>query len=90
EGIYTFHLFSDDGSALWIGDEKAIDNDGLHGRGAVSRTLALRPGLHPIRVEYFQGLGDSALELWYEGPGVPLAPVPAELLWQARPVGGPR
>ncbi len=77
DGLYVLHLFSDDGSALWMGDEKMIDNDGVHGRGEVDVRIALKAGLHPIRIAYFQGLGDKTLELWWEGPGIKLDQVPA-------------
>lgn len=80
DGVYTLHLWSDDGSALSLGGERVIDNDGLHGRGEVARLLALRAGHHPIEVGFFQGPGDAALELTIEGPGLPLQPVPGALL----------
>lgn len=80
DGVYTLHLWSDDGSALSLGGERVIDNDGLHGRGEVARLLALRAGHYPIEVGFFQGPGDAALELTIEGPGLPLQPVPEALL----------
>ena len=81
DGLYTLHLWSDDGSALWLDDEKVIDNDGLHGNGEVARDLALRAGYHPIRVEFFQGQGGRALDLTIEGPGLGLLSVPAAMLF---------
>lgn len=81
DALYTLHLWSDDGSALWLGDEKVIDNDGLHGNGEVARDLALRAGYHPIRVEFFQGQGGRALDLTIEGPGLGLQSVPATMLF---------
>ena len=80
DGVYTLHLWSDDGSALYLGEEKVIDLDGLHGNGEIPRQLALRAGYHPIRVEYFQAGGDEALDLTIEGPGLALQSVPAEML----------
>jgi alpha-mannosidase len=79
-GIYRLHLWSDDGSMMWLGDEKIIDNDGLHGKTEIYSDQPLEAGLHPIRVEFFQHLGGIALELWWEGPGVPLQEVPVEAL----------
>ncbi len=80
EGVYTLHLWSDDGSALLLGDELRIDNDGLHGRQVAQANAALAAGWHPIEVHYFQGPGGSNLELWIEGPGLELQPVPAAML----------
>lgn len=82
DGLYRLHLWSDDGSALWLDDEKVIDNDGIHGNGEIARDLALRAGYHPVRVEYFQGLGGRALSLEIEGPGLPRQEVPASLLFR--------
>jgi len=80
DGTYTFHLWSDDGSALYIDDNEVVDNDGPHGRQERKGAVALRAGLHPVRVEYYQGVGDAALELQIEGPGLALEDVPAEML----------
>ncbi len=77
QGMYRLHLWSDDGSALYLAGEQVIENDGLHGRAEIAADLPLTAGLHPIRVEFFQHLGGVALELWWEGPDIPLQPVPA-------------
>ncbi len=53
DGIYSFVLNSDDGSVLWIGTELVIDNDGWHSALEKSGQAALRKGLHPIEVRYF-------------------------------------
>jgi hypothetical protein len=69
-GIYRFALQSDDGSRLWIDDQLVIDSDGIH--PAVTRfgSLLLSPGVHHIRVAYFQGPRDMlALVLMFAGPG---------------------
>ena len=39
-GVYTFHLASDDGSRLFVGEELSIDNDGLHGLLEKKRSCA--------------------------------------------------
>ncbi len=76
EGLYTFHLWSDDGSALYLGRDKIIVNDGLHGRAAETAEVALAEGQHALRVHFFQRLGGIALDLWWEGPDIPLQRVP--------------
>jgi cytochrome c len=60
---YVFRLTSDDGSRLFIGDRLVVDYDGLHGAGDKDGEIALSAGIHPIRVEYFQGLGGKYLSL---------------------------
>ena len=80
EGMYTFHLASDDGSALYLDGERLIDNDGLHSQQIESGNVALQPGLHPIRIEYFQGRGTALVRLEWEGPGISREAVPAKAL----------
>ena len=76
DGIYTFFLASDDGSKLYVGDELLIDNDGEHGVNEVAGEVALKTGLHTIRIEYFEHGGGESLALRYAGPGIEKQPVP--------------
>ena len=75
-GVYTFHLDSDDGSRMLIGNTTVVDNDGLHSALEKSGTIALASGLHPITIEYFEKTGQDDLELEWSGPGVERAVVP--------------
>ncbi len=81
DGLYEFHLASDDGSALLLDGEVVIDNDGLHGRTERSATVALQAGHHAIEVRMFQAPGDAALDLEIEGPGLERQPIPAAWLF---------
>jgi hypothetical protein len=54
-GSYRFLLTSDDGSRLYIDGKKLIDNDGLHVPETVASIVNLKPGIHEMRVSYFQG-----------------------------------
>jgi len=54
-GVYRFALASDDGSILYIDGRKVIKNDKLHPLVEKSGSIELSPGLHSIRVSYFQG-----------------------------------
>jgi alpha-mannosidase len=83
DGLYMLHLWSDDGSTLRLGDAPLIDNDGLHGRGEVPASFALKAGFHPLEISFFQKMGDQAFELWIEGPDLPLQQVPPEMLAHA-------
>jgi hypothetical protein len=65
EGVYKFETTSDDGSRMWIDDVLAVDNDGGHGMRFRSGQVALREGLHKVRVDYFQGSGGNGLEVWW-------------------------
>ena len=60
---YVFRLISDDGSRLYIDDQLAIINDGFHGAEARDGELALKKGLHPFKVQFFQGSGGMSVQL---------------------------
>jgi len=55
QGYYSFSLLSDDGSNLYIDQELAIDNDGIHPPRERQTKVFLLHGVHEIRVSYFQG-----------------------------------
>ncbi|NUQ10833.1 MAG: family 20 glycosylhydrolase [Gemmatimonadaceae bacterium] len=65
DGLYEFNLASDDGSTLEIGGRGVVNNDGLHGIEERTGMIALRAGLHPYVLRYFQGGGGAALSLRY-------------------------
>lgn len=76
DGIYTFYLSSDDGSTLQIGDRMVVNHDGYHGNVEKSGQVALRRGLHPFLLRYFDGGGGNDLQLLYEGPAIEKQPIP--------------
>lgn len=80
EGIYTFNLHSDDGTVLWLNDKKVIDNDGTHGEDPKHCTLALKKGLHRIRLLYFQASGGQELKLTYNQNGEKPVTIAKEML----------
>lgn len=68
DGVYSFHLNSDDGSLLKIADRLVIDNDGLHPATEKSGQIALRKGSHPFELRFIEGGGGYTLELKTSGP----------------------
>jgi hypothetical protein len=69
-GMYNFELTSDDGSKLYIDAELIVDNDGVHPPRTRDGSVALRRGIHSMRVEYFQGPREQvALILKVARPG---------------------
>lgn len=82
DGVYLFYTRSDDGSRLYIGDDLVVDNDGLHSALEKGGFAALKAGLHPIRVGYFEAAGEvEVLEVYYEGRGLDKQPIPAKALF---------
>lgn len=68
DGYYILAIVSDDGSKLYLGDKLLIDHDGLHAESPRSFVVPLQKGFYPIRIEYFQKEGGSALDLVYMAP----------------------
>ena len=57
DGIYSFYTFSDDGSVMVVDGIEVVGNDGPHPREERSGQIALRRGLHPVEVRYFDSNG---------------------------------
>ena len=80
DGIYTFHVSSDDGSRLLIGDTVVVDNDGAHPATERSGPVYLKTGRHALTIEFFELFGEQTLEVAVEGPGLPRQRMPSERL----------
>jgi hypothetical protein len=83
DGTYTFFTTSDDGSKFHLGSDEIVSNDGLHGAEEAKGEAALKTGRHAFTLTFFEAGGGEALELWYEGPGLPKQKVPPSALWRA-------
>jgi hypothetical protein len=83
-GTYTFFLNSDDGSRLYIGSTRVVNNDSNHPAREYSGQITLSVGKHPITVEYFQGSGSSLLEVRYQGPSFTKRLIPDGALFPAQ------
>ena len=81
DGIYTFYLSSDDGSVLWIDGVEIINNDGLHGSEEKTGQIALKKGVHSIKIAYIQGTGDAVLKLDYSKGNEAKKSVNADMLF---------
>jgi len=80
-GMYDFSTLSDDGSALYIGPTRVVNNDGIHGAWEEAGEIALEAGLHPITVVYFQRLGGKTLQAFVSGPEGEKGTLSAGSLW---------
>ena len=76
-GQWRFSTDSDDGSALYIGDERIVDNDGTHPMQERTGAIGLEAGVHAIRVEFFERGGGAGLIVKYAAPGGALTVIPA-------------
>jgi len=80
DGVYTFHLGCDDGAVLYVAEKLVIDNDGFKWFETKSGKIALKKGLHPIQLNYFQAKYGKGLKLELEGPNMERQSVPDEIL----------
>jgi predicted alpha-1,2-mannosidase len=83
-GIYTFYLTTNDGGRLYIDDNLLINNDGLHPLTEIYKPVALKAGLHPINVRYFQEGGTNGLIVSWQGPGFNKEEIPASALFHKK------
>ena len=67
-GTYTFYTDSDDGSRLYVGGQRVVDNGGLHPATEASGTIDLQPGYHNVTVTYFEHTGVEVLDVRWAGP----------------------
>ncbi len=77
---YEFFINSDEGSRLSVGGAVLVDNDGLHTMREKSGRIGLKPGLHMIKVEYFERSGAAGLVLSVKVGGAGKQIIPVEQL----------
>lgn len=65
DGFYEWMTVSDDGSVLYLHDQKVVDNDGSHSKRQRSGRIALKKGWHPMTLRYFEDYAGQSLELGY-------------------------
>ena len=58
KACYEFSLNSDDGSILWLNEQRLIDNDGGHKMQMKKDSIILDKGVYKVRLWYFQGMPD--------------------------------
>lgn len=80
DGVYTFHLGSDDGSWATLAGAKLVDNDDLHAFVWATGRVYLKAGSYPVQVGFFEQGGADDLRLEVEGPGISRQAIPSEWL----------
>jgi len=83
DGLYNFTVRSDDGSRLVIDGRTVVELDVLCARDAWSGdgTIALKKGLHPVRIDYFQTGNHITLRVSASANGGPHTPIPSDMLF---------
>ncbi|MEE9431380.1 MAG: PA14 domain-containing protein, partial [Melioribacteraceae bacterium] len=81
EGEYSFYTVSNDGSKLFINNTLIVNNDGVHGNFERQGKIVLKPGMHQIKVQYFDAGGSQSLKVLYKAPGGIRQAIPLEKLF---------
>ena len=81
DGIYTFYLRSDDGAVLYIGGNEVVNNDGSHSAQTKTGKVALRKGMHKLRLEYFEDYDSEALSVSFASDSMPKQILPHSVLF---------
>lgn len=84
DGIYTLYLASDDGSKLYVDNKLLIDNDFCHGVVEKKELIALKEGLHPIKVAFFEKSGGEELSVSIKPVGKEKQLIPASYLFHKK------
>jgi len=81
-GSYTFSINSDDGSILYIDGQELVNNDGPHGMVTKTAATELSPGVHEVKIEFWERTGGAGMIFSYSGPdtGGSMNVVPTEVL----------
>lgn len=79
-GEYEFILTSDDGSRLTLDGRVLIDNGGSHGMETRTGRCTLSAGLHPVRIDFFQGGGGLGLRLEWQLAGFERTELPSTVM----------
>ena len=80
DGGYNFRISSDDGSRIQVDGRTVVSNDGTHPAQEKSGRTRLAKGNHKVVVDYFDGGGESSLDVDFEGNGLTRRPLGPELL----------
>jgi uncharacterized protein YraI len=90
EGTYEFVVASDDGVRVFIDNNLVLDR--FIGRVLTTDRfqLTLTAGTHAIRIEYFDGIDQAALQFqWFQIAGLPTPTVPGGVLVPGAPTAVP-
>lgn len=68
DAVYEFYTKSDDGSVLYIGNEKVVDNDMSHAAIIATGRVALKKGYHPVTLYYFEDYEGDHLSWGWRNP----------------------
>jgi hypothetical protein len=81
DGEYIISISSDDGSRLFIDGVQVINNDGIHGILEIQAKIELSKGIHPVKIEFFEGNYGESLKLFISGENLPRQKAPRSMFF---------
>ena len=79
---YTFHVETDDGVRVWLGERQIIDEWRQQSTTVVSQPIALNAGqFYPLTIEYFSAKPPAMAKLKWSSPSTPIGVIPASRLF---------
>jgi len=69
DGFQRLVVSSDDGARLWLDGRLVIEDPGPHAPQEASGPIRVQPGLHRLRIEYYNGAGAAELKLFLRPNG---------------------
>ena len=79
---HTFHVETDDGVRVWVGDKQVIDEWRQQATTVVSLPVPLTAGqFYPLTIEYFSAKPPALVKLKWSSPSTPLGIIPANRLY---------
>ena len=82
---YTFHVETDDGVRVWLGERQIIDEWRQQSTTVVSQPIALNAGqFYPLTIEYFSAKPPAMAKLKWSSPSTPIGVIPASRLFPPR------
>ena len=81
-GAYTFYTFQDDAAQLYIDDQLVVDAAARKGGKEVKGSIPLKPGMHTLRILYYDSFAEEYLSVEMEGPGMSKQILPGHLLFR--------
>jgi hypothetical protein len=82
-GKYTFTTLANTGTRIYLNDKLVLDAPNLTRlRNGTKFTLDLPPGIHPLKVEFWDTTGLARMKILWQTPGSPKEePIPANHLY---------
>jgi len=68
-GFQRLVLSCDDGARLFLDGRLVVEDQGPHAPQEASGPIRVQPGLHRLRIEYYNGVGDGELKLFLRPNG---------------------